>query len=58
MNLTPEEKRHALLAISNQIDNYSAAIRRTPSFKEHSLLQLDEEKKLLISAYHKIRTQA
>lgn len=55
MNLTQEEQRLTLRAISNQIDHYSAAIKRTLSFNEPRLRQLEEEKSSLITAYHKIK---
>ena len=46
MNLTPEEKRHTLRAISNAIDSYAAAIDRTPRNCDTNLPILDTEEKL------------
>lgn len=55
MNLTPEEKRHTLRAISNAIDHYDAAISRTPRNCDTKLHMLERDRAILRSAYKKIR---
>lgn len=57
MNLTPEEQRLTLRAISNAIDHYSAAIDRTPRNRDSKLFQLEAARETLLNAYKKIKTQ-
>ena len=54
MNLTPDEKRHTLRAISNAIDHYDQAISRTPRNCDTRLNQLERDRAILRSAYKKI----
>ena len=54
MNLTPDEKRHTLRAISNAIDHYDAAIDRTPRNSDTRLNKLERDRAILSSAYKKI----
>lgn len=55
MNLTPEEKRHTLRAISNAIDSYAAAIDRTPRHCDTKLNMLETARAALLTAYQKIK---
>lgn len=55
MNLTPEEKRHTLRAISNAIDSYAAAIDRTPRNCDTKLYMLETARASLLTAYKKIK---